>query len=55
VVGDPCGVAHHQGPHLALDDEGDDLFGGLMLGLVDAAAMPRLGTPNACPVATPAP
>jgi hypothetical protein len=40
VVGDPPGVADHQDADALLHREGDDLLGGLMLGVVDAAAMP---------------
>src|SRR5215218_11315122 len=38
-VSDSCGVAHHEGSDLVLHSEGDDLSGGLVLGLLDAAAM----------------
>jgi hypothetical protein len=37
---------------LVLDGEGDHLAGGLMLGLVDAAAVALLGTTNPRPVAS---
>jgi hypothetical protein len=46
-VGDALGVAHHQGADALLDGEGDHLLGGLVLGLVDATAMPRLRTTHA--------
>jgi hypothetical protein len=36
-----------------LHREGDHLPGGLMLHLVDAAAMPRLDLLQSCPVAAP--
>ena len=54
-VGDPLGVPDHQGPNPALDGEGDHLFGGLVLRLVDAAAMPRLHPAQAGPMAAPTP
>jgi hypothetical protein len=38
-----------------LHSEGDDLSGGLVLGLLDAAAMARLGTTQADSVAVPTP
>jgi len=37
-----------------LDGEGDDLLGGLMLGLVDAAPMARLHPPQPRPMLPPA-
>jgi hypothetical protein len=55
AVGDSLRVAHQQGADALLDGEGDDLLGGLVLGLVDAAAMPRLDPPQAGPVAAPPP
>jgi hypothetical protein len=55
LVGDACGVAHDEGADPLLDDEGDDLLGGLVLGLVDAAAMARLDLPQSGPMAAPAP
>jgi hypothetical protein len=51
---DAVGVAHDEGPDLMLDGEGDDLLGGLMVGVVDAAAMASFGTPQAGSVAAPA-
>jgi hypothetical protein len=42
LVGDARWVTDHQGADLVLEREGDDLPGGLVLGLVDATAMPRL-------------
>jgi hypothetical protein len=54
-AGDPLRIAHHQGADAMLDGEGDDLLGRLMLGLVDAAAMPCLGTPHPDPVVAPPP
>jgi len=53
-VGDPPGVAHQPGPDPVLHGEGDDLLGSLVLGLVDAAAMPRLDLPQPGPMAAPA-
>jgi hypothetical protein len=55
LVCDPLRVAHQQGPDALLDGEGDDLLGGPMLGLVDAAAMAALHAPQAGSVASPAP
>jgi hypothetical protein len=55
LVGDACGVAHDEGADPLLDGEGDDLLGGLVLGLVDAAAMARLDPAQASPMAAPAP
>jgi hypothetical protein len=55
VVGDACGVAHDEGADLVLDGEGDDLLGGLVLGLMDATAMAGFDPPQAGPVAAPAP
>jgi hypothetical protein len=52
--GDALGVAHHQGANLVLDGEGDHLLGGLMLRLVNAAAMARFGASQAG-LAAPAP
>jgi hypothetical protein len=52
-VSDPRRVAHQQPAHPLLAREGDDLLGGLMVGLVDAAAMARFGTPQASPMAPP--
>jgi hypothetical protein len=54
LLGDAFGVAHNKGADLVPDGEGDGLLGGLMLGVVDAAAMPRLGTPNPDSMTTPA-
>jgi hypothetical protein len=55
VVGDPPGIADHQHADALLHREGDDLLGGLMLGVVDAAAMPCLDPPQTGPIAAPAP
>jgi hypothetical protein len=41
-VGDALGVTDHKCPYLMADGEVDDLLGGVVLGLVDAAAMPGL-------------
>jgi hypothetical protein len=54
LLGNAVGVAHDEGPDLMLDGEGDDLLGGLMVGVVDAAAMASFGTPQAGSVAAPA-
>jgi hypothetical protein len=54
VLGDALEVTHHQGAHPLLHDEGDNLPGGLMLGLVDATAMPRLRLPQPGPMSPPA-
>ena len=54
-AGNALGIAHHQGADTLPDSEGDDLLGGLMLGLVDTAAMPGLGPPHARPVVAPTP
>jgi hypothetical protein len=48
-------IAHHQRADSVLNSEGDDLVGGLMVGLVDAASMPELGLPNPEPVSSPTP
>jgi hypothetical protein len=42
-VGDPLRVTDQQGPDPLLDGEADNLLGGLVVGLVDAAAMACLG------------
>jgi hypothetical protein len=44
-VGDPLGITHQQGPDPPRHGEADDLVGGLMLGLVNTSAMPRLHPP----------
>jgi hypothetical protein len=41
-LGDALGITHQQAPDPMADGELDDLLGGLMLGLMDAATMPRL-------------
>jgi hypothetical protein len=41
-LGDPLGVADQQDADPIANGEVDDLFGGLMLGLVDAAAVAGL-------------
>jgi hypothetical protein len=55
VAGDVLGVANQQGPHLLSYSKGDRLLGGLMVGLVDTAAMARLRTSQAEPVTAPPP
>ena len=55
LVGDALEVAHDQGPDLVVDGEGDHLLGRLMLGLMDAAAMARLGPTHPSPMPAPAP
>jgi hypothetical protein len=44
-VSDPLGIPDQQGADPLLEGEGDDLLGGLVMGLVDAAAMARLHPP----------
>ena len=48
-------VTHHQDPNPVPQGEGDDLLGGLVMGLVDTTAMARLGATQAKPVAAPTP
>jgi hypothetical protein len=56
LAGDALEVAHDQGPDLlVVDGEGDHLLGRLMLGLMDAAAMARLGPTHPSPMPAPAP
>jgi hypothetical protein len=55
LVGDSRRVPGQQRADPLLDGEGDDLLGGLMVGVVDAAAMPRLGTPDSGSLTTPPP
>jgi hypothetical protein len=55
LLGDPPRVPDHQRADLVVDGEGDHLLGGLVLGLMDAAAMACLHPPQPRPVATPAP
>jgi hypothetical protein len=55
LAGDALRIAHQQGPDPMLKGEGDDLIGGLMVGLVDATSMPDLGPTNPEPVSFPAP
>jgi hypothetical protein len=52
--GDAGRVTHHQGSHLVGNREGDDLAGGLVVGLVDVAAVTGLRPPLGPPIATPA-
>jgi hypothetical protein len=52
---DPFGIANQQGADALPHREGDDLFGGLVLGLVDATAMASLDLPQSGPVAAPPP
>jgi hypothetical protein len=52
--GDALEVAHEQGTDPLLDGEGDYLPGGLVVGVVDAAAMARLDAAQAGSVVTPA-
>jgi hypothetical protein len=54
-VGDALRIAHHQGAHLVLEGKGNDFLGGLVLGLVDTAAVAGLDPPHASPVAAPTP
>jgi hypothetical protein len=54
VLGDALEVAHEQGTDPLLDGEGDYLPGGLVVGVVDAAAMARLDAAQAGSVVTPA-
>jgi len=54
LLGDALGIAHHEGSDAVLDGEGDHLLGGLMVGVVDAAAMASFGTPQVCSMALPA-
>jgi hypothetical protein len=49
------GVANQQGPDLLSYSKSDRLLGGLMVGLVNTAAMARLRTPYAEPVTAPPP
>ena len=48
-------VTHHQDPNPVPQGEGDDLLGGLVMGLVDTTAVARLSTADPGPVAAPAP
>jgi len=48
-------IADRKGADAVLDGPGDHLPGGLMLGLADAAAVPRLDHPSAATVAAPPP
>ena len=54
-VGNAFGIPDHQGPDPLLDSEGDDLLGGLMLGLVDTTTVARLHPAQPGSVATPTP
>jgi hypothetical protein len=54
-IGDPRGITNHQGPNPVLHNEGDHLLGGLVLGLLDAAAMVDLGTTQAGSMTAPTP
>jgi hypothetical protein len=54
VGGDAGGITNHQYPDSMSDGEGDNLVGGLMVGLVDVAAMATLDTAQPGPMAPPA-
>jgi len=55
LVRDPFGISDHQGADPLLDGESNHLLGGLMLSLMDATAVSRLGTPNPDSMTAPAP
>jgi hypothetical protein len=55
LLRDPHRIAHQQGPDALLDGEGDHLLGGLVLGLVNPAAMAPLDAAKARSGAPPTP